>query len=756
MLALVATKPPLLPVLVADLDADEARELLLGVALAGGKVSVPLLAAPVDATTHVLEVHTPGAREPLVFLADPVGAPTAAGFPLRLRPVATDNAPSRPPPESGERVSEPPALRSRRSAEISLSPRHSRILEGGAAAVSPEALVGRAMANGKLRIESVIGQGGVGVVYRAIHRDLRIPVAVKVLHDSFQHDIEFCRRFHIEALSASRLDHPNVVRILDFGQEPEGLLYIAMEYLDGTPLSRRVEPGRGLALPSIVDIMAQVCAALSHAHQRGIVHRDVKPDNVVLVAARDDDERPIERAKVCDFGIAVQSADEAGPRLVAGTPQYMSPEQCRGEPLDGRSDVYGCGVMLYELATGQPPFVGDDAAAIIDRHVNVQPLAPRLVNPAVDPALEAIVLKALAKDPAKRHGSMRELRAELRGLLAQRPEWSDEAPSSPAVLAHGTERRRAAIGAAFASAGEPGSVEVPVEIEVDLGPATPPWLLRFSEARRREDLEPMFAELETALPALVTGGQVAAVAAIYETLAAFTADGLPGGEWRAARAASLMRLFGDPAFLAWVAELALAGDGDARRLLVAIGTPAAYALYSARLKATSRPVRERFVAMVRELGSSALPMVRAGLTRLEPHRETAIAAQMAIDLLRGVPDVTDDAAGEIVARYARSGLPLLVGASVPALTRLWADRARPVLVALLTSEDERVRVAAVQSLETLRGLDEVVMRRIAPAAPSPPAPETGDLRLAVEEAFQAAQAALGADVQVDPNEPPGA
>ena len=216
--------------LVADLADPAARDFLVGLALAGRRAFIPLITAPATASTHVLEVYTPDTTEPLVLFAEPIGAPTQVGFPLQLRIFDANEGITltRGIEHLSTRETEPETsptseLRPRVPTSMTLTEGHTRELSGDVSETPPEALVGREIAGGKLRIDGVIGAGGVGAVYRASHRELRIPVAVKVLHHRFQSDLEFCRRFHAEALAASRLDHPNLMRVLDFGQEPDGL-----------------------------------------------------------------------------------------------------------------------------------------------------------------------------------------------------------------------------------------------------------------------------------------------------------------------------------------------------------------------------------------------------------------------------------------------------------------------------------------------------------------------------------------------------
>ncbi len=284
-------------------------------------------------------------------------------------------------------------------------------------------LIGRTI-GGRFRIESFLGEGAMGRVYRARQIALNTTVAVKVMHHNLACIPAVGARFLREAQAASRIDHPSSVRVIDFGQEPDGLLYLAMELIDGESLAEIMTETGPLPAPRIVDIASQVLAALAVAHELGVVHRDLKPENIMVLQGKDDDGHPHDVVKVCDFGIA-KLVDEAGAAptvtqegTILGTPAYMSPEQARGEPLDGRSDIYAMGVLLFQMMTGEVPFDASSPFGTALMHVTDEPTKPRLLVPTVDARLEAICLKAMRKRPGERYASARELRSELRALLS--------------------------------------------------------------------------------------------------------------------------------------------------------------------------------------------------------------------------------------------------------------------------------------------------------------------------------------------------
>src|SRR5215210_3668696 len=259
--------------------------------------------------------------------------------------------------------------------------------------------------DGRYRVLNRLGSGGMADVYCAEDTQLGRKVAVKLLYRRFAEDSEFVERFRREASSAAGLQHPNIVGVFDRG-EWDGTYYIAMEYLKGHTLKQLVREHGAMPPDLAVDITIQVLRAAKFAHKRGVVHRDIKPHNVIL-----DEEG---RAKVTDFGIARAGAsDMTETGSIMGTAQYLSPEQAQGQPVSPRSDLYSIGVMLYELLTGRVPFEAESPVTIALKHVSEPPIPPAELNPAIPPALEAVVLRALEKEPARRFADADEFAAAL-------------------------------------------------------------------------------------------------------------------------------------------------------------------------------------------------------------------------------------------------------------------------------------------------------------------------------------------------------
>ena len=290
----------------------------------------------------------------------------------------------------------------------------------------------------RYRLDHKIGSGGMADVWLAEDTELDRKVAIKILHDRFAQDKEFVQRFQREAQSAAGLQHPNVVGIFDRGSF-DGTFFIAMEYVDGPSLKDLVKGG--MTPKDAIDFTRQILTAARFAHRKGIVHRDLKPQNVLI-----DDEG---RARVADFGIARagETSDITATGSVMGTAQYISPEQAQGKPTTPRSDIYSIGVILYEALTGRVPFEGESAVAVALKQVSEAPRRPSAINPNVPPALDAVVMRALAKEPEAR---FKDADAFLRALDA-----AERAPDTP----------RAEDTAAYAAVSPSGETDLPVEEE---------------------------------------------------------------------------------------------------------------------------------------------------------------------------------------------------------------------------------------------------------------------------------------------------
>ncbi len=263
----------------------------------------------------------------------------------------------------------------------------------------------------RYELGGTLGYGGMAEVHHGLDTRLSRDVAVKVLRADLARDPQFQLRFRREAQNSASLNHPAIVAVYDTGEIPSEfgpLPYIVMEYVDGQTLREIVKTSGPLTQQRVVEVMADVCAALDFSHRNGIIHRDVKPANIMISTAG--------AVKVMDFGIARalgEGQNVTQTAAVIGTAQYLSPEQARGEAVDARSDVYAAGCVLFELLTGDPPFTGDTPVAVAYQHVREDPRPPSTLNPSIPPSLDAIVLKALSKNPANRYQSSAEMRADL-------------------------------------------------------------------------------------------------------------------------------------------------------------------------------------------------------------------------------------------------------------------------------------------------------------------------------------------------------
>ena len=273
---------------------------------------------------------------------------------------------------------------------------------------------------GNYRIIDKLSDGGMGAVYRAEHTMLGRLVAIKVLLPELTHNREIVNRFFNEAKATTAINHPGIVEVFDFGYLESGFAYLVMELLQGMTLAKRIKMRGAMPEGEAASMLRGVCSGLAAAHDKGIIHRDLKPDNLFLI--EDQDAPSGERIKILDFGIAkltdigsAHAATKTG--AVMGTPTYMSPEQCKGSGMvDARADIYSLGCIFYQLLTGRPPFAMEGAGEVIGMHLYVQPEPPSRVQLGISPDTDALVMAMLAKDPAARPQTARDLAQNLAGI----------------------------------------------------------------------------------------------------------------------------------------------------------------------------------------------------------------------------------------------------------------------------------------------------------------------------------------------------
>ncbi len=303
-------------------------------------------------------------------------------------------------------------------------------------------MIGRVFDN-RYEVVRALGSGGMAEVYLANDRILGRQVALKVLSARYAHDAQFVERFRREASSAASLNHPNIVQIYDRG-EAEGTYYIAMEYLDGRSLKEIILKYAPLSPDLVVSVSVQILEALRFAHRRDVIHRDIKPQNIIV-----DSEG---RVKVTDFGIAragsASTMTEAG--SIIGTAHYLSPEQAQGQPVEAASDLYSLGVVMYEMATGKLPFDGDNPVGIAMQHAHERPVAPRTITPDIPENLEGVILRSLGKHPIERYLTAQAMLADLRKVQDGEP------VSAPAAFLE--EATQVMAPAAVAAAAQPTQV----------------------------------------------------------------------------------------------------------------------------------------------------------------------------------------------------------------------------------------------------------------------------------------------------------
>ena len=299
-------------------------------------------------------------------------------------------------------------------------------------------MIGRVI-SGRYVVQAIVGTGGMAVVYRAFDKKKNRIVAIKVLRAEYESDEEFVRRFSREAEAASKVSHENIVNMLDVGIDGD-MRYIVMEFVDGKTLKDLIRDKGAIPPDTAIRMTIRILAAVDHAHRNGIVHRDIKPQNILVNTQG--------RVKVADFGIArlktthTGAIEEGQGQQALGSVHYFSPEQARGEMADEKSDIYSVGVVLYEMLTGAVPFEGDNSVSIALKHLNETPQSMRERQPDVSKALDEVVMRALCKDPARRYQSAAEMAGDLRKCITNPQGGFVKYPRSPEEIEREREARR--------------------------------------------------------------------------------------------------------------------------------------------------------------------------------------------------------------------------------------------------------------------------------------------------------------------------
>jgi hypothetical protein len=361
-----------------------------------------------------------------------------------------------------------------------------------------------AVLDGRYRILSKLGAGAMGEVYLAEHLNLRRKEALKILQPALAAAPEFVARFRREARAANRVQHPNIVSVFDFGKLPDGRFYLSMEYADGVPLSKVLAQSGSLPVPRALAILSQLADAVHHAHAGGVIHRDLKPDNLVLTSHRGR----ADVLKVIDFGVSkIIDPDYQSARLTAtgdvlGTPLYMAPEQFMGEGTDPRIDIYSVGCIAYEMLLGEPPFIGR-TMEVMSAHLKRTPPAPSAARAEIPRELDDLVLRCLRKDRAQRFASGGELLAALQAVPGYRPHATGTRRSERFPVVSDDRTAEAALPAprpvdvAFATTGavDPAALKTMrhrtlralCEALIDLGHADHSLLIGTTHLKRGED-----------------------------------------------------------------------------------------------------------------------------------------------------------------------------------------------------------------------------------------------------------------------------